>query len=59
MSPILIDLVTHVVESAQRAGLDGRDQRDAAEAVLMAAMPSESPAIAHFMVELLYPGLAA
>ncbi len=58
MSPSLIDLVTHVVRKARCAGLSGQDQCDAAEAALMAAMPSEAPAIAHFMVQLLYPQLA-
>lgn len=59
MNPSLIDLVVQVVRKARRAGLDPQDQQDAAKAALMAAMPHESPAIAHFIVDLLYPDLAA
>ncbi len=55
MNPSLIELVAHVVMKARRAGLDHQDQRDAAEAVLMASLPGESSAIAHFVMELAFP----
>jgi hypothetical protein len=59
MDSTLIALVTRVVTAARRAGLEVQDQRDAAEAALIAALPSEAPAIAHFMVEMLYPRITA
>jgi hypothetical protein len=54
----LVALVHRVVGEARRAGLAPQDQRDAATAVLMAAMPSEAPAIAHIFVELVFPRIA-
>ncbi|WP_156612486.1 hypothetical protein [Paramagnetospirillum marisnigri] len=58
MSQSMIDLVTHVVTRARSVGLDQQDQRDAAVAALMAAMPHETPTIARFMVDLVLPTLA-
>ncbi|TAN61138.1 MAG: hypothetical protein EPN20_12845 [Magnetospirillum sp.] len=55
MNPALIEIVTRVVADARRAGLDVEDQRDAAVASLWAAMPGEAPAIAHFIVQLVFP----
>jgi hypothetical protein len=55
MDQSLIEMVCRVVVSARRAGLEVQDQRDAAVAALWAATPGEAPAIAHLMVELLYP----
>ncbi len=62
MDPSLIEMVTRVVANARRAGLGAADQRDAAVAAVWAATPGEAPAIAHFIVQLVYPsvvGLAA
>lgn len=57
MDPSLIEMVTRVVTNARRAGLEVQDQHDAAVAAVWAATPGESPAIAHLMVQLLYPRL--
>ena len=57
MDPSLIEMVTRVVTNARRVGLDAQDQRDAAVAALWAITPGEAPAIAHFIVELVYPQL--
>lgn len=54
----LVALVHRVVNEARRAGLAPQDQRDAAEAVLLAALPSEAPAIARTFVELVFPRIA-
>ena len=58
MDQVLIEMVSQVVANARRAGLEVKDQRDAAVAALWAATPGEAPAIAHLMVELLYPEVA-
>lgn len=55
MDQSLIEMVSRVVLNARRAGLEIQEQRDAAVAALWAATPGEAPAIAHLMVELLYP----
>ncbi|MDO8606380.1 MAG: hypothetical protein Q7R40_07595 [Phaeospirillum sp.] len=55
MDPSLVEIVTRVVASARQAGLDVRDQRDAAVAALWAVTPGEAPAIAHFIVQLVFP----
>lgn len=57
MDPSLIELVTRVVSNARRAGLGAQDQRDAAVAALWAVTPGEAPAIAHLIVQLVYPQL--
>ncbi|CAA7622061.1 hypothetical protein [Magnetospirillum sp. SS-4] len=56
---VLAALVLRVVAEARRAGLDPQEQRDAARAVLMAALPFEVPAIAHNLVDLVFPRAAA
>ena len=55
MDPSLIEIVTRVVDKARQAGLDVQDQRDAAVAALWAVTPGEAPAIAHFIVQLVFP----
>ena len=55
MDPSLIEMVTQVVTKARQAGLGVQDQRDAAVAALWAATPGEAPAIAHLIVQLVYP----
>ena len=58
MDQSLINMVRQVVASAHLAGLGAQEQRDAAVAAVWAATPDEAPAIAHLMVELLYPEVA-
>lgn len=59
IDPTLVELVTQVIGRARRVGLDVEDQRDAAVAVLWAAMPSEAPAVGSLIVQQLFPRLAA
>ena len=58
MDPSLIEIIKTAVRSAQRQGLGTQEQRDAAEAVLLALIPSLSPSIAHLIVEQLFPFVA-
>lgn len=55
MDPSLIEIIKNAVRSAQSLGLGMQDQRAAAEAVLLALIPSLSPSIANLIVEQLYP----
>jgi len=55
MDQALIEMVSRVIANARRAGLGVQDQQEAAVAALWAATPGEAPAIAHFIVQLVYP----
>lgn len=55
MDPSLIEIIKNAVLSAQKLGLGTEEQRDAAEAVLLALIPSLSPSIANLIVEQLFP----
>ena len=55
MDQALIEMVRRVIANARRAGLGVQDQQEAAVAALWAATPGEAPAIAHFIVQLVYP----
>lgn len=58
MDPSLIEIIKTAVLSARTQGLGTQEQRAAAEAVLLAMIPSLSPAIANLIVEQLYPFVA-
>ncbi len=58
MDPSLIEIIKNAVRSAQRQGLGTQEQRAAAEAVLLALIPSLSPSIANLIVEQLFPFVA-
>ncbi len=55
MDPSLIEIITTAVRTSRRAGLSAGEQRDAAQAVLVAMVPSLAPAIAQLIVDQLYP----
>jgi len=55
----LEDMVMRVVGFARNAGLSDQDQRDAAQAAVLAVLPAEAPAVAYLIVQQLYPRLVA
>ncbi|CAA7622065.1 hypothetical protein [Magnetospirillum sp. SS-4] len=55
MDPSLLEIIGSAVSSARGQGLGVEEQRDAAEAVLLAMVPSLTPSIANLVVEQLYP----
>lgn len=55
MDPSLLEIIKSAVLAARIQGLGSTGQRDAAEAVLLAMVPSLAPSIANLIVEQLYP----
>jgi hypothetical protein len=55
MEQSLVEMVTRVLIAARRAGLSERDQQEAAVAAVWAAQPSEAPAMARLLVQMVYP----